>query len=280
VNHLGIMQGRLLPPVDGEIQAFPGERWRDEFLIAKELNLDLIEMIFDVDDPQINPLFTSDGIHTIQEIIQATGIGVKSVCADYFMKYKLINNSEDETVKNLNTLVELINRLDEIELRTIVLPFVDNSEIKDSNELMQLRKLLESVFDKTGNSSICLSLESSLPAKMLREFLEDINHPRLKINYDTGNSTSLGYNLYEEICTLGPWILDVHIKDRLIHGPTVPLGEGDTDFEATFRALRKINYNSFFILQAQRGSDGEKNTIRRYENFLQNNYIPTLQKDG
>ena len=29
---IGIMQGRLVPPVKGRIQAFPSERWRDEFV--------------------------------------------------------------------------------------------------------------------------------------------------------------------------------------------------------------------------------------------------------
>ena len=28
---ISIMQGRLVPPIDGRIQTFPRERWRDEF---------------------------------------------------------------------------------------------------------------------------------------------------------------------------------------------------------------------------------------------------------
>ena len=46
-NKIGIMQGRLLPPVNNAIQAFPKENWQKEFPIASELNLDCIEFIFD-----------------------------------------------------------------------------------------------------------------------------------------------------------------------------------------------------------------------------------------
>ncbi len=40
---LGIMQGRLVPPVDGKIQAFPAGSWERELLLARQAGLDLIE---------------------------------------------------------------------------------------------------------------------------------------------------------------------------------------------------------------------------------------------
>ena len=46
-----------------------------------------------------------------------------------------------------------------------------------------------------------------------------------------GNSASLGYDAQEEIDLLGNKIINVHIKDRIRSGTTVPLGTGDTDFK-------------------------------------------------
>ena len=40
---VGIMQGRLVPPVDGRIQAFPAENWKDEFELASDAGLACIE---------------------------------------------------------------------------------------------------------------------------------------------------------------------------------------------------------------------------------------------
>ena len=45
-NSIGIMQGRLSPPLNGMIQSFPKDTWRDEFNIASEVGFDAIEIIF------------------------------------------------------------------------------------------------------------------------------------------------------------------------------------------------------------------------------------------
>ncbi len=36
---LGIMQGRLLPKIDGRYQCFPAFNWQKEFYLAKKLSL-------------------------------------------------------------------------------------------------------------------------------------------------------------------------------------------------------------------------------------------------
>ena len=42
---LGLMQGRLLPPIDNNIQEFPKNKWKIEFAKLKSLTLDHIEWI-------------------------------------------------------------------------------------------------------------------------------------------------------------------------------------------------------------------------------------------
>ena len=41
------MQGRLSPPVDGRIQAFPRVWWREEFALADEADLRIMEWTLD-----------------------------------------------------------------------------------------------------------------------------------------------------------------------------------------------------------------------------------------
>ena len=50
MKEIGIMQGRLLPPVGEHIQAFPAKSWREEFAIARECGLGMIEWIFEGND--------------------------------------------------------------------------------------------------------------------------------------------------------------------------------------------------------------------------------------
>jgi len=42
---VGIIQGRLLPPVNGKIQEFPKDNWRQEFDILTQVDLNHIEFI-------------------------------------------------------------------------------------------------------------------------------------------------------------------------------------------------------------------------------------------
>ena len=59
---VGIMQGRLVPPIGDQIQAFPAERWREEFPAAHAAGLDSIEWIYDAEKDAMNPLVNDDGI--------------------------------------------------------------------------------------------------------------------------------------------------------------------------------------------------------------------------
>ena len=86
-------------------------------------------------------------------------------------------------------------------------------------------------------------------SKKLLQFINKFPDSCFGINYDIGNSASLGFDTKEEIATYGSGILNVHVKDRVHNGSTVPLGNGNADFESTFNELNKINYKGDFILQ-------------------------------
>jgi hexulose-6-phosphate isomerase len=80
----------------------------------------------------------------------------------------------------------------------------------------------------------------------------------LKVNYDSGNSASLGYSVVEEFAAYGDRIGSVHIKDRVRDGGTVPLGQGDADFPALFAELKRLGYANNFVLQVARGLPGDE----------------------
>ncbi|MBN4046327.1 hypothetical protein JYT57_01475 [Nitrosarchaeum koreense] len=96
-----------------------------------------------------------------------------------------------------------------------------------------------------------------------------INHPNIKANYDSGNSASLGYNVYEEFELFGKWIKNIHIKDRLLKGNTVPLGEGNVDFDILFKLIKKYGYEGDLIIQGARDKNElPGDTCRKYMTFV------------
>ena len=56
LERIGFMQGRLSAMVDGKIQAFPWNEWREEFPRAQALGLTRIEWTIDQDRLRENPL--------------------------------------------------------------------------------------------------------------------------------------------------------------------------------------------------------------------------------
>jgi L-ribulose-5-phosphate 3-epimerase len=78
------------------------------------------------------------------------------------------------------------------------------------------------------------------------------------VNYDSGNSASLGYDVAGELAAYGTRIGSIHIKDRIRGGGTVPLGAGDADLPALFSLLAGLQYQGDYVLQVARGADGSE----------------------
>ena len=76
--NFGVMQGRLSKKINNKIQAFPEKNWKNEFSIAKKLNLKLIEWTLDYKNFYKNPLLTEDGQKTIKKLFKMSQWKIKS----------------------------------------------------------------------------------------------------------------------------------------------------------------------------------------------------------
>lgn len=269
MRQIGIMQGRLTPPLDEKIQFFPFDNWEKEFVLAEKLKLNEIEFIFDFEKYQQNPLWNNSGIAKINQLIKYYNIKVNHICADFFMIKPIFNGSVQEQQNSIEILKKLITKASLIGAQGIEIPLVDQSRLKTKTDAALLIKALRQIIPIADDYNINIVLETDLSPQKFVHLLRQINRPRIKANYDSGNSSALGYNSYEEVIALKDYISNIHIKDRLLHGKTVPLGTGDANFEQLFKALKHINYQGSFILQAARGIKGkEAQTIRKQIKFL------------
>lgn len=255
---IGIMQGRLVPPETEAIQAFPRRRWRDEFELAAKAELDCIEWIYDVYGADINPLHTDEGVATIRELSTRYGIAVNSICADYFMEHPFLVRDLGLRQERIERLIWLVAQGAKLGARYILLPFVDASCLRGEKEITEISELLDSVLSSTQNVSVELHLETALPPNEFVFLLSLLPSLRIKANYDSGNSASLGYDVREEFAAYGERVSSVHIKDRVLGGGTVPLGAGATEFALLFEELQRYEYAGDFVLQVARGKAGEE----------------------
>jgi L-ribulose-5-phosphate 3-epimerase UlaE len=266
-NKFGIMQGRLMPKHNNRYQAHPLGYWQGEFILAKELGLDLIEFIFDYNDYKLNPLMSLSGIKNIQKVISETGVNVKTICADYYMEAPIHSANISVSKKSLEVLKELIKNSSLLGVTDIILPCVDHSRLIDSSDRERLITHLKSLNDFLNDYKINISLETDLNPSDFFELIKAVNSPFIKINYDTGNSASFGYNLSEEFNAYGKYISDIHIKDRLLNGGSVFFGEGNADFDLFFVELKKLNYCGPIIFQLYRDDEGVEIFKKQFELF-------------
>lgn len=270
---IGIMQGRLVPPEAGRIQAFPRERWAAEFPAAAEAGLEAIEWVYDTWGLGFNPLETEQGVDCIHRLSEEHRVAVRSVCADYFMDFAFVRAGDAEREVRLEHLRRLLRHAARVGVNRVVLPFVDQSAIRDAADRDAAVDALERALPAAEACGIELHLETSLAPDDFAALLARLPHPGIKVNYDSGNSSSLGYRPFEEFAAYGDRVGSVHIKDRVCGGGTVPLGEGDADFPALFKALRRIDYRGDFVLQVARGPEGDETAWARKNRAFVEHYL-------
>ncbi len=276
---IGIMQGRLVPPLDNRIQCFPRGIWQEEFTLGAQAGIDTIEWIYDLYGADVNPLATDSGLEKMKSLTAGTGVQVLSICADYFMDRPLLRATPGEIAERMVVLDWLLGRGQLLGINRMVLPFVDASRIDTDAEMEAVIDLLGKILPRAGQCNIEIHLETSLPPQRFAAMLEKLPHPNLKANYDSGNSSSLGYKPAEEFQAYGTRIGSVHIKDRVFGGGTVAPGSGDADFASLAASLKMVQYAGDFILQVARGEAGDEvNWIRKNRQFVIDTFLQDSKK--
>jgi len=117
--------------------------------------------------------------------------------------------------------------------------------------------------DKAAQKNIQLLMETGQEtAAELRQFLEEVNHPALGVNFDPANMILYGKGSpIEAVQVLAPWVKHVHIKDALYTqtpgrwGVEVPWGAGQAGGNEFLKALKQINFVGVIAIERDSGDD-------------------------
>ena len=267
------MQGRLCDMVNGQIQAFPWDDWQDEFKEAHRIGIHFIEWTLDQENLYSNPLMTKSGREEIKRLCSAYNVDVISLTGDCFMQapfWKASGPSETSLINDFRAIVEACSALN---IKIIVVPLVDNGSLTSQIEEDRLVEILLQESHNLLNLGVTIAFESDFAAANLRRFIKRLPSESFGINYDIGNSASLGYEVNDEFLHYGDRVINIHIKDRPLGGTTVPLGLGDANFEAVFKNLREYKYQGNYILQTARDADGHHGKVIGDYLEMTNNWI-------
>jgi sugar phosphate isomerase/epimerase len=214
------------------------------FAEAKRLGFDGVE-IFIGGNYREHELWSDEGIAKIQKLSADADIEVSSLSPGGFTSYTFAHPDEDKREEGKAMLKHLIATCTKLGAYAILVPFFGNGKInpEDITSPAFIGGIKE-VAEVAETDKVYLALESTLSADDHLRILEQVKSPYVKVYYDMGNATGLGYNAVEEIKQLGSEIAAIHVKDTGGH-----LGEGKVDFSAVSEAIREINYDKYLVLE-------------------------------
>jgi hexulose-6-phosphate isomerase len=255
---IGFIQGRLSPITNNRIQQFPWDSWQHEFIVASKIDIKLIEWTIDTFKFYQNPLVNINQWQEINTIAEKTSILIPSVTCDYFMENPPWKSDLNQIKKGL---IAILQGMRNISAKTLVIPLVDNSSLHEYSNGIVVKDLFTDLIPEISHNNVQIAFECDLNPEELLDFISQFDKNYFGINYDIGNSASLGFNPDEEFKAYGSRITNVHIKDRKLRGPTIPIGEGDADFLRIFRLLQEENYQGNLILQTARSKEGKDTEV-------------------
>lgn len=258
---IGFMQGRLCPMVDGRIQAFPWRDWRVEFPAANRLGIGLMEWTLDHERLPENPLMTEAGRAEIRGLSARYGVRVGSLTGDIFMQAPFWKAHGPARAERLAEFDQVLDACASLGMRIVVVPLVDNGSMSNAE---QEAAVLDAMMSRAGRlrlDRLLIAFECDYPPADLARFIGLFPADVVGVNFDIGNSAALGYDAAEEIGAYAERIVNVHIKDRLAGGTTVPLGTGAADIPRALRLLVSSGYQGSYVLQTARARGGDDEAV-------------------
>lgn len=270
-SNLGIMQGRLLPKVNQRIQAFPGKNWLTEFEKANSIGIKNLEWTFDHENLFENPMLDSKIINNIGFLTKKYDVKITTATCDNLMQAPIHKNGPNG-ITSIENLIKFVEKLRQTPIRIIVWPLVDDGAITNKSELQLFLKIIKTVTPIIEESNIRVAFETDFTPEKNNSFILNLPPKFFGLNLDIGNSACYGNSISMEYEMNFKHIMNVHIKDRIRNGPTVPLGEGDVNWVEVKEVLSQ--YSNLIILQCARISGkAEVETIKKYIKFLKNSKI-------
>ena len=249
-SSFGIMQGRLSVQTDRGYQSFPWETWEQEFELAATRGFEHIEWVLDSWQVSENPILTQT--NAVRELTVESGVEVISVCADYLMDTPL-----DISEANSWTLLgKLTSSMQDLGSGWLVIPCVDQSSLRPKSSLERFIRAADRISDELNGTGIRVTLETDLGPQEFASLLAVLDPEVFGVNYDIGNSAALGYKYDEEFDAYGGRISLVHIKDRILGGGSVALGEGNANIRGVMGRLRHMKFNGPVTMQVFRDVQG------------------------
>ncbi|UQF12357.1 sugar phosphate isomerase/epimerase family protein [Vagococcus lutrae] len=237
----------------------------ETFRMVKQAGFDTIELnMSEFNDSDINSfgiatensqflttLTTSEGLIKIKEISEMYDLPISSISTDLHWKYRL--NDENPTVREQGKEVakRMIDACHILGGDTVlIVPGVIKTEDCYEEAYRLAQQTLKELSFYAEKANIYLGVENVwnrflLTPLEMKRFIDEINHPFIKVYLDIGNILHFGYP-HQWIETLGSRIVKVHVKDYKLSAGNATgftkLLAGDVNWIEVIGELKRVHY--------------------------------------
>ncbi len=229
----------------------------EAFRMGKAIGLDGIQYSFDARGRGWD-LRTKENREDIRKIVKETSVGISSLAIGLLNKISFAKTKDGEQlvhqcIQTMATMKDEAAQLDDQKLakkvapNLVLLAFFGEGDINGQQHLLNATvEKLKRVAPKAEKHGITLGLETWLNEADHRYILEKVDSPAVKVYYDVANSNKMGYDIYQEIASLGSEnICEIHCKEN-----GFLLGRGRVAFERVRGILKQIDYKGWLVIES------------------------------
>ena len=146
-----------------------------------------------------NPLLTPDGQAEIRALCHRHGVAIPSLTGDCFMQAPFWQAAGAEREARARDFRQVAEGCAAVGISQIVVPLVDNGRLESREQEDVLVAFMSGEAKFLAERRLRVVFESDFPAWELARFVSRLEPAVFGINYDIGNSASLGFDPVDEL---------------------------------------------------------------------------------
>lgn len=198
--------------------------------------------------------FTTAQARQIRDACQARGLTISALTGRLG---SMIDDGADERAERALLVLEAASLLQTPFVTSHIGVIPEDLEADDVSAMFERMDMLCARADELG---VTIGVETGPEsAEVLREFIERLGSPRLRVNYDPANLLMKGFDHMGGVEVLAPYIVHTHAKDAVREDPgghrQRPLGKGEVDIPAWIAELKRVGFDGWICVERESGED-------------------------
>jgi len=259
------------------------------FSLAKNMGFNGVQITFDIKNSNNSILNPRNQDIYLRES-DKMDVKVCSCAALNFLKSPLALEKNPKKI-----IVDFFKVMNDLGIEIMMIPFLYEGDINQKaslrGRLSEIKRLVEGkpskrwMYDKSvtvlrdfaelaEKYSVTIGLETLLPGKNMREMIEKVKSPYIKVFFDPGNMYFMGYDPLKELQTIGlSNICQIHIKDQ-IKDQKALIGKGAINYNNFLSWLKNNNYSDWLVVEYSTNEEiGLEKSMKENLKYLHSKWI-------